>query len=168
MLPKNRKRDLGEPTGTGQEAVQAQLAPRAQSGTPPHSDRMLIGGAHLSDVVFNETGPNMASPRAVRCVDTVPCPSPLSMPRRLYNLPCPLSFLRQTPQSERHQAIEIFSDCTVDTIASSRTSAHRWCGQDNHLVEEGMMSTVASLSLSKKPRFVDPIGKSQSQEGDAC
>jgi hypothetical protein len=31
-----------------------------------------------------------------------------------------------------------------------------------------MMSTVASLSLSKKPRFVDPIGKIQTPEGDAC
>jgi hypothetical protein len=33
--------------------------------------------------------------------------------------------------------------------------------------EEGMMSTAASFSLSKKPRFVSP-GKSQTQEGDAC
>jgi hypothetical protein len=30
-----------------------------------------------------------------------------------------------------------------------------------------MMSTVASLSLSKKPRFTDPVGKSQTPEGDA-
>jgi hypothetical protein len=33
--------------------------------------------------------------------------------------------------------------------------------------EEGMMSTSASFSLSKKPRFVSP-GKSQTLEGDAC
>jgi hypothetical protein len=34
--------------------------------------------------------------------------------------------------------------------------------------EEGIMSTVASLSLNKKPRFVDPVGKSQTSESDAC
>jgi hypothetical protein len=33
--------------------------------------------------------------------------------------------------------------------------------------EEGMMSTTASFSLNKKPRFVS-LGKSQTQEGDAC
>jgi hypothetical protein len=33
--------------------------------------------------------------------------------------------------------------------------------------EEGMMSTAASFSLSKKPRFVSP-GKNQTPEGDAC
>jgi hypothetical protein len=33
--------------------------------------------------------------------------------------------------------------------------------------EEGMMSTAASFSLSKKPIFVSP-GKSQMSEGDAC
>jgi hypothetical protein len=33
--------------------------------------------------------------------------------------------------------------------------------------EEGMMSTVARFSLSKKPRFVSP-GKSQTSEGNAC
>jgi hypothetical protein len=33
--------------------------------------------------------------------------------------------------------------------------------------EEGMMSTAASFSLSKKPRFVSP-GKSQTPKGDAC
>jgi hypothetical protein len=32
--------------------------------------------------------------------------------------------------------------------------------------EEGMMSTAASFSLRKKPRFVSP-GKSQTPEGDA-
>jgi hypothetical protein len=32
--------------------------------------------------------------------------------------------------------------------------------------EEGMISTAASFSLSKKPRFVSP-GKSQTPEGDA-
>jgi hypothetical protein len=30
--------------------------------------------------------------------------------------------------------------------------------------EEGMMSTTASFSLSKKPRFVNPIGKRQTQK----
>jgi hypothetical protein len=34
--------------------------------------------------------------------------------------------------------------------------------------EEGMMSTAASFSLSKKPRFNRPVGKSQTQEDDAC
>jgi hypothetical protein len=34
--------------------------------------------------------------------------------------------------------------------------------------EEGMMNIAASFSLSKKPRFVDPVGKRQTQEGDAC
>jgi hypothetical protein len=33
--------------------------------------------------------------------------------------------------------------------------------------EKGMMSTAASFSLRKKPRFVSP-GKSQTPEGDAC
>jgi hypothetical protein len=32
--------------------------------------------------------------------------------------------------------------------------------------EEGMISTAASFSLSKKPRFVS-LGKSQTPEGDA-
>jgi hypothetical protein len=34
--------------------------------------------------------------------------------------------------------------------------------------EEGMMNIAASFSLSKKPRFIDPVEKSQTQEGDAC
>jgi hypothetical protein len=34
--------------------------------------------------------------------------------------------------------------------------------------EEGMMSTAASFSLGKKPRFDRPVGKSQTPEGDAC
>jgi hypothetical protein len=33
--------------------------------------------------------------------------------------------------------------------------------------EEGMMSTAASFSLRKKPRYANP-GKSQTPEGDAC
>jgi hypothetical protein len=33
--------------------------------------------------------------------------------------------------------------------------------------EEGMMNIGASFSLSKKPRFNRPVGKSQTQEGDA-
>jgi hypothetical protein len=34
--------------------------------------------------------------------------------------------------------------------------------------EEGMMSTAASFSLRKKPIFFEPVGKSQTSEGDAC
>jgi hypothetical protein len=34
--------------------------------------------------------------------------------------------------------------------------------------EEGMMNIAASFSLSKKPRFIEPVGKSQTQEGAAC
>jgi hypothetical protein len=34
--------------------------------------------------------------------------------------------------------------------------------------QEKVMNIAASFSLSKKPRFVDPVGKSQTQEGDAC
>jgi hypothetical protein len=34
--------------------------------------------------------------------------------------------------------------------------------------EEGMMNIAARFSLSKKPRFIEPVGKSQTQEGDAC
>jgi hypothetical protein len=34
--------------------------------------------------------------------------------------------------------------------------------------EEGMMSTAASFSLSKKRRFNHPVGKSLTPEGDAC
>jgi hypothetical protein len=30
------------------------------------------------------------------------------------------------------------------------------------------MSTAASFSLNKKPSFIEPVGKSQTQEGDAC
>jgi hypothetical protein len=33
---------------------------------------------------------------------------------------------------------------------------------------EGIMSTAASFSLNKKPRFIEPVGKSQTSEGDAC
>jgi hypothetical protein len=52
---------------------------------------------------------------------------------------------------------------------------YRWRGDDevnDRLVgkpqEEGMMNIAASFSLSKKPRFNRPVGKSQTQEGDAC
>jgi hypothetical protein len=52
---------------------------------------------------------------------------------------------------------------------------YRWRGGDGmndrpvgKPQEEGMMNIAASFSLSKKPRFVDPVGKSQTQEGDAC
>jgi hypothetical protein len=52
---------------------------------------------------------------------------------------------------------------------------YRWCGDDEvndrsvgKPQEEGMMNIAASFSLSKKPRFVGPVGKSQTQEGDAC
>jgi hypothetical protein len=33
---------------------------------------------------------------------------------------------------------------------------------------KGLMSTTASFSLSKKPRFNRPVGKNQTPEGDAC
>jgi hypothetical protein len=36
------------------------------------------------------------------------------------------------------------------------------------LQEEGMMNIAASFSLGKKPRFIEPVGKSQTQKGDAC
>jgi hypothetical protein len=52
---------------------------------------------------------------------------------------------------------------------------YRWRGDDEvndrtvgKPQEEGMMNIAASFSLSKKPRFVDPIEKNQTQEGDAC
>jgi hypothetical protein len=52
---------------------------------------------------------------------------------------------------------------------------YRWRGGDevnNRPVgkpqEEGMMNIAASFSLSKKPRFNRLVGKSQTQEGDAC
>jgi hypothetical protein len=45
---------------------------------------------------------------------------------------------------------------------------YRWRGDDEvngrpvgKPQEEGMMNIAASFSLSKKPRFVDPVGKSQ-------
>jgi hypothetical protein len=45
---------------------------------------------------------------------------------------------------------------------------YRWHGDDElndrpvgKPQEEGMMNIAASFSLSKKPRFVDPVGKSQ-------
>jgi hypothetical protein len=31
-----------------------------------------------------------------------------------------------------------------------------------------MMNIAASFSLSKKPRFVDPVEKANTPEGDAC
>jgi hypothetical protein len=34
--------------------------------------------------------------------------------------------------------------------------------------EEGMMSTAASLPSVVKPRFIEPVGESQTSEGDAC
>jgi hypothetical protein len=34
--------------------------------------------------------------------------------------------------------------------------------------EESMMSTVASIPSVVKPRFIEPVGESQTSEGDAC
>jgi hypothetical protein len=34
--------------------------------------------------------------------------------------------------------------------------------------EEGMISTTASLPSVVKPRFIEPVGESQTSEGDAC
>jgi hypothetical protein len=86
-----------------------------------------------------------------------------------------------------------FLFCIIDalTVANARIAAleaelnasreawdgdcYRWCGDDEvndrpvgKPQEEGMMNIAASFSLSKKPRFVDPVGKRQTQEGDAC
>jgi hypothetical protein len=33
---------------------------------------------------------------------------------------------------------------------------------------EGVMSTAASFPSVMKPRYVNPVGKSQTPEGDAC
>jgi hypothetical protein len=50
-----------------------------------------------------------------------------------------------------------------ENFAWWRVSTTRWEPQ-----EEGMMSTVASLPLVVKPRFIEPVGESQTSEGDAC
>jgi hypothetical protein len=54
-------------------------------------------------------------------------------------------------------------------------NCYRWRGDDEvndqpvgKPQEEGMMNIAASFSFSKKPRFVGPVGKSQTQEGNAC
>jgi hypothetical protein len=58
----------------------------------------------------------------------------------------------------------------------------RWHALQRHycLTDAGKMTTQlgtprgrydehsSKFSLSKKPRFVDPVGKSQTKEGDAC
>jgi hypothetical protein len=33
---------------------------------------------------------------------------------------------------------------------------------------EGLMSIAASFPLVMKPRLINPVGKSQTREGDAC
>jgi hypothetical protein len=33
---------------------------------------------------------------------------------------------------------------------------------------EGVTSTAASFPSVMKPRYINPVGKSQTQEGDAC
>jgi hypothetical protein len=33
---------------------------------------------------------------------------------------------------------------------------------------EGVMNIAASFSSVMKPRYINPVGKSQTQEGDAC
>jgi hypothetical protein len=52
---------------------------------------------------------------------------------------------------------------------------YRWRGDDEvndrpvgKPKEEGMMNIAAIFSLSKKPRFIELVGKRQTQEGDAC
>jgi hypothetical protein len=59
--------------------------------------------------------------------------------------------------------------------SSWHNDCYRWRGDDElndrpvgKPQEEGMMNIASNFSLSKKPRFVDPVGKSQTQEGDAC
>jgi hypothetical protein len=54
---------------------------------------------------------------------------------------------------------------TNGLIAIDSTVNNRPVGKPQ---EEGMMNIAASFSLSKKPRFIDPVEKSQTQEGDAC
>jgi hypothetical protein len=55
------------------------------------------------------------------------------------------------------------------------TDCYGWRGNDEvngrpvgKPQEEGMMNIAASFSHSKKPKFVGLVGKSQTQEGDAC
>jgi hypothetical protein len=59
-----------------------------------------------------------------------------------------------------------------DEVATRKLRAtvdcYRWRGDDGvndrpvgKPQEEGMINIAASFSLSKKPRFVDPVGKSQ-------
>jgi hypothetical protein len=54
---------------------------------------------------------------------------------------------------------------------TERSDCYWWCGEwpaSWEPQEEGMMNITASFSLSKKPRFNRPVGKSQTSEGDAC
>jgi hypothetical protein len=58
---------------------------------------------------------------------------------------------------------------------SLTADCYRWRGDDEvndrpvgKPQEEDMMNIAASFSLSKKPRFVDPVGKTNTPEGDAC
>jgi hypothetical protein len=63
----------------------------------------------------------------------------------------------------------------MHVVSNASPDCYRWRGDDEvndrpvgKPQEEGMINIAASFSLSKKPRFVDPVGKSQTQEGDAC
>jgi hypothetical protein len=73
----------------------------------------------------------------------------------------------------RNSLAEVFS--FPGNGARKSLDCYRWRGDDEvndrpvqKPQEEGMMNIAASFSLSKKPRFVGLVGKSQTQEGDAC
>jgi hypothetical protein len=77
--------------------------PRPRNGLGPASParpkryaaerrKTLPGGAHLSDVIFDETGPNTAEPRAVRCNWCRPNPNPSPKPPPSINTPPPPLF----------------------------------------------------------------------------
>jgi hypothetical protein len=68
-------------------------------------------------------------------------------------------------QGVKYGALQLFS---FSCSSSYPTDCYRWRGGDEvndrpvgKPQEEGMMNIAASFFLSKKPRFVDPVGKSQ-------
>jgi hypothetical protein len=52
---------------------------------------------------------------------------------------------------------------TLEKLLDGIKITPRWEPQ-----EKGMMSTAASLPSVVKPRFIEPVGESQTSEGDAC
>jgi hypothetical protein len=70
--------------------------------------------------------------------------------------------------------VNLTSHRTTKRSNKGGNDCYRWCGGDEvndrpvgKPQEEGMMNIAASFFLSKKPRFVGPVGKGQTQEGDA-